>query len=110
MSNPKWSKRWLYDSTVEVPRTTKWRRSLEFNNRTAEEEIVDVRDGRFSSELIDLGNNTSPFKKRKVLGDCLPDMKNTSHPSEKCSPGNTVSQTEDSDASSFNCMSIDCEG
>ena len=53
MSNSKWSKRWLYDSAVEVPRTTKWRRSLEFNNRTVEEEVVDVRDGRFSSELFD---------------------------------------------------------
>ena len=101
----------MYDSAVEVPRTTKWRRSLEFNNRTVEEEVVDVRDGRFSSELFDLGNNTSPFKKQKVIGDCLPDMKNKNHPSNNCCPGkNTVSHTKDSDASSFNCMLIDCEG
>ena len=42
----------MYDSAVEVPRTTKWRRSLEFNNRTVEEEVVDVRDGRFFRCLI----------------------------------------------------------
>lgn len=71
MSNRTWSKRWLYDSTVEVPKTTRWRRRIEFSNPALEEEIVDVR-GEFSSEVIeDFRNNTSPLKKQKLSDDCL---------------------------------------
>ena len=37
----------------------------------SDEEIVDVR-GHFVTEVADLGSNTSPFKKQRTLGDCLP--------------------------------------
>ena len=76
MSTPRWSRRWLYDSTVEVPKTTRWRRKIDSSSPTREDEVVDIR-GEFSSEgfvdssLVDLGNNTSPFKKQKLLDECL---------------------------------------
>lgn len=71
MSKSRWSKRWLYDPTVEVPRTTRWRRNIEFSDPTSDEEIDDIR-GEFSSEVYeDLGKNTSPFKKRKLVDECL---------------------------------------
>ena len=43
---------------------------------------MDVR-GEFATEVIDLGNNTSPFKKQKVLRDCLQDGEIKSHRSKK---------------------------
>ena len=81
-SNSNWSKCWLYDSTVEVPKATKWRRRLKINSPVNDVETVDVR-GEFASEVIDLGNNTSPFEKQKVLGDCLKDGEIKSHGSKK---------------------------
>jgi len=76
MSTPRWSRRWLYDSTVEVPKTTRWRRKIDSSSPAREDEVVDIR-GEFSSEvfvdssLVDLENNTSPFKKQKLLDECL---------------------------------------
>lgn len=84
-SNPKWNKRWLFDSTVEVPKSTKWRRTIAFNNLNNDEEIVDVR-GEFATEVIELGSNTSPFKKQKTLGDCLPSRRNKTCSSKECYP------------------------
>ena len=76
MSKTRWSKRWLYDPTVEVPRTTRWRRNIEFSDPTSDEEIDDIR-GEFSSEVYeDLGKNTSPFKKRKLVDECLENENN----------------------------------
>ena len=76
MSKSRWSKRWLYDPTVEVPRTTRWRRNIELSDRTSDEEIDDIR-GKFSSEVYeDLGKNTSPFKKRKLVDECLENENN----------------------------------
>ena len=76
MSKTRWSKRWLYDPTVEVPRTTRWRRNIEFSDPTSDEEIDDIR-GEFSSEVYqDLGKNTSPFKKRKLVDECLENKNN----------------------------------
>jgi len=86
MSNRKWTKRWLYDSTIEVPKATKWRRSIEVKNPHNDEEIVDVR-GHFVTEVIDLGSNTSPFKKQRTLGDCLPSTRHETHPSKRCNLG-----------------------
>lgn len=83
MSNRKWTKRWLYDSTIEVPKATKWRRRIKVNNPYNDEEIVDVR-GHFVTDVIDLENNTSPFKKQKTLGDCLPSTRNKTHPLKRC--------------------------
>lgn len=89
----------MYDSTVEVPKATKWRRRLEINSPVNDVETVDVR-GEFASEVIDLGNNTSPFKKQKVLGDCLQDGEIKSHRSKKHNPvkkynlSSTASQTK----------------
>ena len=76
MSTSKWKKRWLYDSKVEIPKTTKWRRSSEFTELVVDDDFR-LRDARqdLSSETIgmitDLGNNISPSKKRRILGDCL---------------------------------------
>lgn len=101
MSNSKWSKRWLYDGTIKVPRTTKWRRRIEFSDRACEEEIDDVR-GEFSSEVYeDLGNNTSPVKKRRLLNDCLPNEKNESQKS--CSDGSQTTAAG-CDLSTSNCL------
>lgn len=49
MPKSRWSKRWLYDPTVEVPRTTRWRRKIELSDPASDEEIDDIR-GEFSSE------------------------------------------------------------
>lgn len=71
MSKSRWSKCWLYDPTVEVPRTTRWWCNIEFSDPASDEEIDDIRS-EFSSEVYeDLGKNTSPFKKRKLLDECL---------------------------------------
>lgn len=76
MSISKWSKRWLYDSAAKVPKTTRWRRKLEYGSRVQKDpnaQIVDVQE-EFSSEVIDdLRNNTSPLKRKKLLDDCLRD-------------------------------------
>ena len=72
---------------------------MEVNNLHNDEEIVDVR-GNFVTEVIDLGNNTSPFKRQKTLGDCLQSTRNETHPSKKCNLGekfnssNAALQTE----------------
>lgn len=84
-SNAEWNKRWLYDSTVEVPKSRNWRRRIAFNNPNNDEEIVDVC-GEFATEVIELGRNTSPFKKQKTLGDCLPSRRNKTRPSKECNP------------------------
>ena len=76
MSKSRWSKLWLYDPTVKVPRTTRWRRNIEFSDSTSDEEIDGIR-GEFSSEVYeDLGKNTSPFKKRKLVDECLENENN----------------------------------
>ena len=119
-SNSNWSKRWLYDSTVEVPKATKWRRRLEINRPVNDVESENVR-GEFASEVIDLGNNTSPFKKQKVLGDCLQDGESKSHRSKKYNPVKkynlsstalqTKTQTEDGEMScEVQDRLGDCEG
>ncbi|XP_068727677.1 uncharacterized protein [Montipora capricornis] len=77
MSSSKWSKRWLYDTGVEVPKTTRWRRRrrINFSNLALRENVtatVDVNRSEFSSEVMeDLRKNTSPFKRQKLFGDCL---------------------------------------
>ena len=61
---------------MEVPKTTRWRRKIDSSSPALEDEVVDIR-GEFSSEVfvdssvVDLGNNTSPFKKQKLLDECL---------------------------------------
>lgn len=76
MSSSKWSKRWLYDTRVEVPKTTRWRRRrINFSNLALRENFtatVDVNRIGFSSEVMeDLRKNTSPLKRQKLFGDCL---------------------------------------
>lgn len=103
MSKSRWSKRWLYDPTVEVPRTTRWRRNIEFSDRTSDEEIDDIR-GEFSSEVYeDLGKNTSPFKKRKLVDECLENENNDGQSSY-----NDDSQTTDG-GQLLNCAQEDRE-
>lgn len=66
----------MYDSGVKVPKTTRWRRTLENSSSDSEDANVDVqgRDLKFSSEVIEgLRKNTSPLKKQKLLDDCLTD-------------------------------------
>lgn len=92
MSNRKWTKRWMYDSNIEVPKATKWRRRIEVNNPHNDEESMDVR-GHFVTEVIDLGSNTSPFKKQKTLGDCLPNTRNETHPLKRCNLGEKFSSS-----------------
>lgn len=101
MSNSRWRKRWLCDCTVEVLRTTRWQRRIAFSDPACEEEIQDVR-GEFSSEVYeDLGNNTSPFKKRRLLNDCLADEKNESQTS--CNDGLQFT-VAGCDLSTANCL------
>lgn len=75
MSSSKWSKRWLYDTRVEVSKTTRWRcRQINFSNLAFRENVTTTVDVRreFSSEVMeDLTKNTSPFKRQKLVGDCL---------------------------------------
>ena len=74
MLNSKWSKRWLYDTTVEVPKTTRWRRRIIFNNLPLEENVtVDNVRSEFTSEVIEDLKPHSPFKRQKLLCDCLCD-------------------------------------
>lgn len=80
MSNSKWKKRWLYDSDVEIPKTTKWRRNSEFIEPVVDDDfrLRDVQQDLSSETIkvvIDLGNNTSLLKKQKILGDCLSSTK-----------------------------------
>ena len=72
MSKSMWRKRWLYDSKVEVPRTTRWRRRTDFSGPVVEHENDGVLRGEFASEVYeDWGKNTSPVKKQRLLNDCL---------------------------------------
>ena len=95
MSTSKWNKRWLYDSKVEIPKTTKWRRNNEFTNPA----VGDARQD-FSSKtidgVIDLGNNTSPFKKQRILGDCLANTQTKTLSSSMCVYENNNSMELDS--------------
>jgi len=101
MSTSDWKKRWLYDSKVEIPKTTKWRRRCENINQGISD---DIRLGDawedLPSDTIELGNNTSPFKRQRLLRDCLSNLPtNTSssiiEPCErKTSYGNFCMQTE----------------
>lgn len=80
MSNSKWKKSWLYDSDVEIPKTKKRRRNSEFIEPVVDDDfrLRDVRQDLSSETIevvIDLGNNTSPLKKQKILGDCLSSTK-----------------------------------
>lgn len=89
MSNSKWKKRWLYDLDVEIPKTTKWRRNSEFNEPVVDYDfrLRDVRQDLSSETIdvvIDLGNNTSPLKKQKILGDCLSSTKKKTLSSSVC--------------------------
>ena len=74
MSNSKWSKHWLYDPSAKVPKTTRWRRKLEYERLVQNPDVqfnVDVQE-EFSSEVIEgLRSNTSPLKRQKLLDDCL---------------------------------------
>ncbi|XP_068724371.1 uncharacterized protein [Montipora capricornis] len=104
MSSSDWKKRWLYDSKVEIPKTTKWRRRCENINHGISDDIRlgDVWED-LSSETIELGNNTSPFKRQRLLRDCLSNLpKNTSSsiikPCERnTSYGNFCMQTENAE-------------
>ena len=116
MSKSKWSKRWLYDPTVEVPRTTRWRRNIEFSDRTSDEEIDDIR-GEFSSEVYeDLGKNTSPFKKRKLVDECLENENNDGQSSYNDDSQTTVGgqllncSQEDREFFRVEEEAINCEG
>ena len=62
-----WKKRWLYDSKVEIPKATKWRRRCESINDSISDDIClgDVWKD-LSSDTIELVNNTSLFIKGKV--------------------------------------------
>ena len=79
MSISDWKKR-LYDSKVEIPKTTKWRRSCENINNGVSDDIClgDVWED-LSSDTIELGNNTSPLKRQRLLTGCLSNLRtNTS--------------------------------
>ena len=67
MSISDWKKRWLYDSKVEIPKTTKWRRRCENINDSISDDIClgDVWKD-LSSDTTELVNNTSLFIKGKV--------------------------------------------
>lgn len=92
MSRKNWTKRWLFDSTIEIPKVTKWRRKVEVNTCNNDEEIGDVR-GDFATEACDLGSNTSPLKKpRTTLGDCLPSSSKKIELGKSFKSSNTASQ------------------
>ena len=104
MSISDWEKRWLYDSKDEILKTTKWRRRCENINNGINDDIRlgDVWED-LSSDTIKLGNNTSPFKRQRLLRGCLSNLTtNTSSsiikPCEiKNSYGNFCMQTENAE-------------
>ena len=80
MASSKWTRRWLYDSEVKVPKTTRWRRKLEYGSPVTEDGNGDrANEGDISSIIGGLRNDTSPFKKRKLIDDCLTDDKGDDH-------------------------------
>ena len=117
MSKSRWSKRWLYDPKVQVPRTTRWRRNIEFSDPTSDEEIDDIR-GEFSSEVYeDLGKNTSPFKKRKLVDECLENENNDGQSSYNDDSHTTVggqllncSQQDRDEFCLVEVEAVNCEG
>lgn len=71
MASSKWYRRWLYDSKVKVPKTTRWRRKLDYGSPVTEHGNGDHADeGDISSIIGGLRNDTSPFKKQKLIDDC----------------------------------------
>ena len=101
-----------------MPRTTRWRRrNIEFSDPTSDEEIDDIR-GEFSSEVYeDLGKNTSPFKKRKLVDECLENENNDGQSSYNDDSHTTVGgqllNCSQQDRDEF-CLAVDeavnCEG
>ena len=99
-----WKKRWFYVSKVEISKTTKWRRHCENINDGISD---DIRLGHMwedlSSDTIELGNNTSPFKRQRLLRGCLSNLpRNTSsliikRCKRKYSYGNFCMQTENAE-------------
>ena len=104
MSISDWKKRWLYNSKVEIPKTTKWRRRCENINNSISDDIrlVDVWED-LSSDTIELGNNTSPFKRQRLLRGCLSNLPTNTSSSiikrceRKNSYGNFCMQTENAE-------------
>ncbi|KAK2562534.1 hypothetical protein P5673_014210 [Acropora cervicornis] len=80
MASSKWTRRWLYDSEVKVPKTTRWRRKLEYGGPVTEDGNGDrTNEGDISLIIGGLRNDTSPFKKQKLIDNCLTDDKNDDH-------------------------------
>ena len=75
MTSSKWNKLWLYDCAIKVPKTTRWRRKLEYGSPVPED-ANDAVQGEFSSVIEGLRNNTSPLKRQKIFDDCLIDDNN----------------------------------
>ena len=104
MSISDWKKRWCYHSKVEIPKTTKWRRRCENINNGISDDIplVDVWED-LSSDTIELGNNTSPFKRQRLLRDSLSNLPTNTSSSiikrceRKNSYGNFCMQTENAE-------------
>ena len=99
MANSKWNRRWLYDSEVKVPKTTRWRRKLEYGSPATGDGNGDHANvGDISSTIGGLRNDTSPFKKQKLIDDCLSDDKNDDHFS--CNEEPQSAQTDNNEAPS----------
>ena len=100
MSTSDWKKRWLYDSKIEIPKTTRWRRRCEnINNGSDDIRLGDAWED-LPSDTIELGSNTSPFKRQRLLRDCLSNIPTSTSSSiiepceRKTSYGNFCMQTE----------------
>ena len=68
-------------------------------------------EGDISSIIGGLRNDTSPFKKQKLIDDCLTDDKKDDHFS--CSEESQTAQPDNETPSAkfiFHNMSIDCKG
>ena len=64
MASSKWTRRWLYDSEVKVPKITRWRRKLEYGSVVTEDGNGDrANEGDISLIIGSLRNDTSPVLK-----------------------------------------------
>ena len=96
MSISDWKKRWLYDSKVEIPKTTKWRRRCEnINNSISDNIRLGDAWEDLSSDTIELGKNTSPFKRQNLATNTSSSI--IKRCERKNSYGNFCMQTENAE-------------
>ena len=73
MSLLSWSKQWMFDNDIEIPKTTKWRRSIcrkngEFEFVNTSTAVDNIKDDGHRNVSLDIysDSNTSPLKRQKI--------------------------------------------